>query len=114
MECGYEAAGVVPNPGATGTSICIAILSGGCSAKTKFCGAMEAVETFELAAKAVSTKVVRSTASGLEAAVEALLRQVGAKSIVTDSRRVNLSSFERAEPAFADAGITDAEWGIAS
>jgi L-lactate dehydrogenase complex protein LldG len=75
---------------------------------------MAPIEEFEIAAAAVSTKVVRSSTSEADRVISDLLSIIRATRIICDSKRVSLKSFVRSEPAAADCGITDADWGIAS
>jgi L-lactate utilization protein LutC len=75
---------------------------------------MATVEEFEIAARAVSTRVVRVPANELEETVIGILRSLDAVRLVSDSRRVILREFVRSSAAEADCGITDGEWGIAS
>jgi L-lactate utilization protein LutC len=75
---------------------------------------MERIDTFEKAARLINARGLRAGRAEVEEVVAAHLRTIGARRIVCWSERVKLDGFERCEPADADCGITDAEWGIAS
>jgi L-lactate dehydrogenase complex protein LldG len=75
---------------------------------------MDAIEAFEIAARSVSTVVVRSARGDLERVTGEMLSSLGVRRIVSDCSSLKLPSFERGDAAAADAGVSEAEWGVAS